>query len=159
MPPLPLQDNDAYSSGGTVEKLEEAAAALLGKEAALWCPTGTMANLLGVFALTSHDAPRVILPAESHIYHDTGDGVSRLLSLQPVPIGAGKVCYSADEAAAAIQDGQIGGRVKSAVGCDFRSLFGPFHDRGADFGCKIAVRWSLRAPSGGGRGRSCPWRR
>ena len=89
---------------------------MLGKEAALWMPTGTMANLLGVFALTSHDAPRVILPAESHIYHDTGDGVSRLLSLQPVPLAPGKVCYSADEAASAIRDGQIGGRVKSSVG-------------------------------------------
>jgi threonine aldolase len=122
-PPPPLlaravtvQDNDSYSIGGTVAQLEEAAAAMLGKEAALWCPTGTMANLLGVYCLTSHEAPRVVLPAESHIYHDTGDGVSRLLSLQPVAIGAGKVCYSAEEAAAAIEDGQVGGRVRSAVG-------------------------------------------
>ena len=75
-----------------------------------------MANLLGVFAHCGTDTPRVILPQESHVYHDTGDGVSRLLSLTPVPLGAGRPCYTAAEARAAIEDGQVGGRVKSAVG-------------------------------------------
>ena len=48
-------------------------------------PTGTMANLLGLFALgRATSCSRVLLPAESHVYNDTGDGVSRLMSLQPV---------------------------------------------------------------------------
>ena len=109
-------ESDAYSIGGSVAALEAAAAAMLGKEAGLWMPTGTMANLLGVYAHCDKAAPRVVLPQESHIYHDTGDGVSRLLSLTPVPLGAGKPCYSAAEARAAIEDGRVGGRVKSSVG-------------------------------------------
>ena len=72
-------ESDAYSIGGSVAALEAAAAAMLGKEAGLWMPTGTMANLLGVYAHCDKAAPRVVLPQESHIYHDTGDGVSRLL--------------------------------------------------------------------------------
>lgn len=109
-------ESDAYSIGGSVAALENAAASMLGKEAGLWTPTGTMANLLGIFAHCDHSAPRVILPQESHIYHDTGDGVSRLLSLTPVPLGAGKPCYTAADARTAIEDGRVGGRVKSAVG-------------------------------------------
>jgi threonine aldolase len=110
---------DAYSTGGSVAELEVAAAAMLGKEAGLWMPTGTMANLLGVYAhcsSSSSSTPRVIVPQESHIYHDTGDGVSRLLSLTCVPLGAGRACFTAAEAEAAIQDGEVGGRVRSAVG-------------------------------------------
>src|SRR3981189_2607684 len=37
---------DDYSRGGAVEQLENRAAALLGKEAAVWLPTGTLANHL-----------------------------------------------------------------------------------------------------------------
>ena len=33
-------ESDAYSIGGSVAALEEAAAAMLGKEAGLWMPTG-----------------------------------------------------------------------------------------------------------------------
>ena len=39
---------DNYSLGGTVEELETRMAAELGKEAAIWMPTGTMANILGL---------------------------------------------------------------------------------------------------------------
>ena len=84
-----LRDPDRYSIGGSVAALEEAAASSLGKEAAVWMPTGTMANLLALGALCSSagdGAARVLLPHESHVYNDTGDGVSRVLSLQPVPL-------------------------------------------------------------------------
>ena len=57
---------------------------MLGKEAGLWMPTGTMANLLGVFAHCGTDTPRVILPQESHVHrdrpprYDSGVGVGGL---------------------------------------------------------------------------------
>jgi threonine aldolase len=37
---------DDYSRGGVVEQLETRVAAVLGKEAAVWLPTGTLANHL-----------------------------------------------------------------------------------------------------------------
>ena len=39
---------DNYSLGGVVETLEQRMAAVLGKEAAIWLPTGTLANHLAV---------------------------------------------------------------------------------------------------------------
>ena len=41
-------DVDDYSRGGVVAELEERMAALLGKEAAVFLPTGTLANHLAV---------------------------------------------------------------------------------------------------------------
>ena len=35
---------DSYSLGGVVEQLETRMAAVLGKESAVWLPTGTLAN-------------------------------------------------------------------------------------------------------------------
>lgn len=39
---------DKYSLGGSVEEFENYMAAELGKEAAIWMPTGSMANILGL---------------------------------------------------------------------------------------------------------------
>ena len=49
---------DNYSLGGIVEKLEKRMAQVLGKEAAVWLPTGTLANQLAIRLLcgTRHRA-------------------------------------------------------------------------------------------------------
>ena len=39
---------DNFSLGGVVEALEQRVAAMLGKETAVWLPTGTLANHLAV---------------------------------------------------------------------------------------------------------------
>lgn len=44
--------DDVYGEDPTVRELEEAVADLLGHEAGLFCPTGSMANLLGVWLHT-----------------------------------------------------------------------------------------------------------
>lgn len=58
---------DFYLSGGAVEQLEARLAALLGKERAVFVPTGTLANHLAIRRLAG-DKTRAIVPAESHIY-------------------------------------------------------------------------------------------
>ena len=58
---------DDYSRGGVVEQLETRMAALLGKEAAVWLPTGTLANHLAV-RLLAGNRRRVLVQAESHLY-------------------------------------------------------------------------------------------
>ena len=74
--------DDVYQEDPTVNQLESEAAALLGKEAALFISSGTMGNLL---ALMSHTQPgdEVILEAESHIYHYEVGGISRIAGLIP----------------------------------------------------------------------------
>ena len=44
--------DDVYGEDPTVRQLEEETAAILGKEAALYVPTGTMANQLGILSQT-----------------------------------------------------------------------------------------------------------
>lgn len=64
--------DDVYGDDPTVAQLEAEAAALLGKEAALFVPSGTMAN---VVALAAHCArgEEVLCGAESHVYcHEAG---------------------------------------------------------------------------------------
>ena len=58
---------DHYSLGGVVEQLESRVAAVLGKETAVWLPTGTLANHLAV-RLLAGNRRRVLVQAESHLY-------------------------------------------------------------------------------------------
>jgi threonine aldolase len=64
--------DDVYGEDPTVKRLEERVAALLGVEAALFVPTGTMANQI---ALRSHTRPgdEVILSRDAHCWrHEAG---------------------------------------------------------------------------------------
>ncbi|GAA1985137.1 GntG family PLP-dependent aldolase [Amycolatopsis minnesotensis] len=58
--------DNVYGTDPTVRALEERAAALLGMPAALWTPTGTMANLI---ALTVHleRGDRFLAPRDAHV--------------------------------------------------------------------------------------------
>jgi len=58
--------DDVYGEDPTVNRLEERAAELLGKEAALFVPTGTMGNTLAMKTLTRH-GQEVICDSRAHI--------------------------------------------------------------------------------------------
>ncbi len=59
--------DDVYGEDPTMNRLERMAAAAMGKEAAMFVPSGTMGNLI---ALKIHTQPgdRVIVPERTHIY-------------------------------------------------------------------------------------------
>jgi threonine aldolase len=64
--------DDQYGEDPTVNALQERVAALLGKEAALFVPSGTMANQIGLKLLT-HPGDDVVVGAEAHIvWHEAG---------------------------------------------------------------------------------------
>ena len=67
--------DDVYEEDPTVNRLQEYAAALLGKEAALFVPSGTMANLIAFMAQT-HPGDTVILSRESHPFHYEGGNMA-----------------------------------------------------------------------------------
>jgi threonine aldolase len=72
--------DDVYGDDPTVARLEERVAALLGTEAALFTPTGTMANLLAPLAAcgpAGSPAPRVIAGVDSHMAFLEPDGLRR----------------------------------------------------------------------------------
>ena len=58
--------DDVYGEDPTVNRLEQKAAAITGKEAALFVPTGTMANTIAV-KLHTHHGEEVICDSRSHV--------------------------------------------------------------------------------------------
>ncbi|MEX0960116.1 MAG: low-specificity L-threonine aldolase [Burkholderiales bacterium] len=77
--------DDVYGEDPTVNRLEALAAELLGKESALFVPTGTQSNLL---ALLSHcqRGDEYIVGQQAHTYKYEGGGAAVLGSIQPQPI-------------------------------------------------------------------------
>jgi len=77
--------DDVYGEDPTVNRLEAEAAAWLGKEAALFVPSGTMGNQLAVM---THCQPgdEVFVEGQAHIFWSEGGGIARLAGAQPHPI-------------------------------------------------------------------------
>jgi threonine aldolase len=67
--------DDSRDGDPTVERLEALAADRLGKEAAVFVPSGTMANLVGVLAHTQRGG-EVLLEAGSHILNSELGGIT-----------------------------------------------------------------------------------
>ncbi len=95
-------ERDNYLHGGPVEELERRFATLLGKEAALFLPTGTLANHLAVRALAG-ERRRVIVQQESHLYRDEGDCAQLLSGLNLVPLGPGQTTIPLEEVSQAVE--------------------------------------------------------
>jgi len=58
--------DDVYGEDATVNRLEERAAEVFGREAAIFVPTGTMGNVIGIRLHTQH-GQEVICEARSHV--------------------------------------------------------------------------------------------
>lgn len=74
--------DDVFEEDPTVNELQNYAAALFGKEASLFCPSGTMSNQI---ALKLHTEPgdEVICDIHSHIYHYETGGMAVHSGIQP----------------------------------------------------------------------------
>tara|TARA_B100001123_G_scaffold259857_2_gene289493 strand:+ start:3786 stop:4907 length:1122 start_codon:yes stop_codon:yes gene_type:complete len=104
---------DSYSNGGSVEILEDECARILGKERAVFMPTGTLANQLAVRAL-SGGVGRVVVQQESHLYNDSGDCVQTLSGLNLIPLGRDRSTFTLDELQEAVTRSESG-RVPTPV--------------------------------------------
>lgn len=91
--------DDQFGEDPTVNALQERVAALLGKEAALWLPTGTMANQVALRVMT-RPGDHVLVSRESHaVWHETG-GAGANAGVQLTEIGTSGV-FTAEEFLAA----------------------------------------------------------
>ncbi len=95
--------DDVFGDDPTVNALEAKAAELLGKEAALYVPSGTMGNLVAVLTHTN-PGDEIILGDQSHIYQYELAGAARVAgvltrTLNNLPDGS----LDADEIAAAVR--------------------------------------------------------
>jgi threonine aldolase len=105
---------DEFSRDGAVARLEERMAALLGKETALFLPSGTLANHLALRVLAQRGR-RVLVQQESHIYNDSGDCAHELSGLTLIPLAPDRATFDLAEAAVAIERAEEG-RVSTPVG-------------------------------------------
>ena len=92
---------DTYLQTGVIRELESAVAQQLGKEKAVFLPTGTLANHLAV-RLLAGESRKALVQAESHLYRDEGDCAQLLSGLNLVPLGVGRATLTADEVSQAI---------------------------------------------------------
>ncbi|MGA3188512.1 MAG: beta-eliminating lyase-related protein [Bryobacteraceae bacterium] len=93
---------DAYLKGAAVEEIEGRFAKLLGKERALFFPTGTLANHVAV-RLLAGERRHVLVQAESHLYRDEGDCAQALSGLNLVPLAPGRATIKASEIVEAVE--------------------------------------------------------
>ncbi|WNB90214.1 low-specificity L-threonine aldolase [Bacillus sp. NEB1478] len=74
--------DDVYGEDPTINRLEELAAEMLGKEDALFVTSGTQGNQLAVLANCS-PGDEIIVESESHIFFYEGAAISALAGVQP----------------------------------------------------------------------------
>ena len=105
---------DEFSRDGVVTRLEERVAEMLGKEIAVFLPSGTLANHLAL-RLLAQRGRRVLVQQESHVYNDAGDCAQELSGLTLIPLAPRCATFGLAEAAAEVARAEEG-RVAAPVG-------------------------------------------
>lgn len=94
--------DDVFGEDPTVNRLQEMIAELLGKEAALFVPSGTMGNQVSIKVLTQ-PGDEVICEAHSHCYNFEAGGIAFNSGVQPHPVQGDRGVITAEQVEAAIR--------------------------------------------------------
>jgi threonine aldolase len=97
--------DDVFGDDPSVNLLQERAAALMGKEAALFVPSGTMANQL---AVRTHTEPgdAIVAVEGAHVHHYEGGAAAALAGVQVDLVGSDG-CFSADDLRGALHPNDV----------------------------------------------------
>lgn len=100
---------DTYGEGGATAEIEAFMAKALGKEAALFLPTGTLSNQLAIRILSEHKS-HVVVQDQSHVFRDEFDIAQTVSGKTLLNLAPGKADFSADTLGEAIarHPGHIG---------------------------------------------------
>jgi len=94
--------DDQFGEDPSINRLQDRVAALLGHEAALWFPSGTMADQVAIRTLT-RPGDEVLAAREAHIlWHEAG-GTSATSGVQINEIGPGGGRFSVDDLLGALK--------------------------------------------------------
>src|SRR5918992_372256 len=96
--------DDVFGDDPTVNSLQEYAADLLGKEAGLFVPTGSMGNQVALGVLT-RPGDEVVCHTDAHFLHYEGGSVSSHLGLMVRSIGGAGGVISSDDVAGVLRPG------------------------------------------------------
>jgi threonine aldolase len=98
--------DDVFGEDPTVNELERATAEVLGKEAAMFVPSGTMANQLAV-RLHTQPGDEILLEMGSHVYGKEAGAAAALSGVSCRAIAGRRGIFSAEELPAAIQSADV----------------------------------------------------
>lgn len=88
--------DDVYGDDPTVKELEAETARLLGKEDAVYMPTGTMTNQVGIRTHTQH-GDAALFEQSAHVYILEGGAISAISGLLPRLIPGDRGRFTADQ--------------------------------------------------------------
>lgn len=94
-------ERDAYGSDGTIGQLLQRCCAITGKEAAVYMPSGTLANQLAMQVLGG-SGTKAFVQETSHVYRDEGDAAQTLFNKRLIPLAAGKHYFTLEELKASV---------------------------------------------------------
>ncbi len=89
-------ERDSYAEGGTIDKLLKKFIAITGKEAAVYLPTGTLANQLAISVLCGQNT-KAFVQETSHVYRDEGDAAQTLFNKRLIPLAKEKAHFTLEE--------------------------------------------------------------
>ncbi|QQS95748.1 threonine aldolase family protein [Sphingobacterium spiritivorum] len=78
-------ERDSYATDGTMKKLLDKCIKITGKEAAIYMPSGTLANQLAISVL-GKSATKAFVQEKSHVYRDEGDAAQTLFNKRLIPL-------------------------------------------------------------------------
>ncbi|MDQ3646099.1 MAG: aminotransferase class I/II-fold pyridoxal phosphate-dependent enzyme [Actinomycetota bacterium] len=96
--------DDVFGDDPTVNSLQEYAASLLGKEAGLFVPTGSMGNQVSLGAL-ARPGDEVVCEAGAHFLHYEGGSVSAHLGLMMRPLPGDRGVITAEQVTGVLRSG------------------------------------------------------
>lgn len=88
--------DDCYGEDPTVNELERIAAEKVGKEAAVYVPTGTMGNTASILAHTN-PGDNIVVDIECHIYYYERGNMASLGGVMPVVMASDDGCPEPDK--------------------------------------------------------------
>jgi threonine aldolase len=84
---------DAYGEGGTVADLLAKFLELTGKEAAIYMPSGTLANQLAIAVLSGAN-DKVFVQETSHVFRDEADAAQSVYGKRLMPLAKGSYAFT-----------------------------------------------------------------
>ena len=97
--------DDVYGEDPTVNALQERVAALLGKEAAVWVPSGTMANQIALGSLAGM-GDEIICDRNCHVVNYEGGAISALWGAQSLVIDGPRGIFTPEAVKAVLRVSQ-----------------------------------------------------
>lgn len=91
----PIQP-DSYGEHGVVDELLKKFMAMTGKEAAIYMPSGTLANQLAIQVLSKGNS-KVFVQETSHVYRDEADAAQSLYGKRLIPLAKGGFAFTLAE--------------------------------------------------------------